>query len=290
MTSPNDFDKRFFRSSDDLSLYYRDYAAHNRGTPILCLAGLTRNSRDFEALAPHLVKTGRRVITLDLRGRGKSEYDSNPDNYVLPVYAQDVLDFLDHLGLEKVILIGTSLGGLVALRVAAMNLSLLDAIILNDIGPVVSPEGLERIGSYVGNRGSFRNWHETATALRRVNERIYPDFDMEDWLNLARRTFRETSSGEISADYDPAIAIPFDKGRDVDPGIDPWTPFEKLEAVPMLVIRGAVSNILSAETLDKMKQIKPDLKSLIVENRGHVPLLTEVPCLQAIDSFLAEIP
>lgn len=290
MTSSNGFDERFFRSSDGLTLYYRDYAAHNRAAPILCLAGLTRNSRDFEALAPHLVKTGRRVITLDLRGRGKSQYDSNPGNYVLPVYAQDVLDFLDHLGLEKVILIGTSLGGLVALKVAAMNLSLLDAIILNDIGPVVSPEGLERIGSYVGNRGTFRSWHETATDLRRVNEWIYPDFDMADWLTLARRTFRETPSGEISADYDPAIAIPFDKGRDVDPGIDPWTLFEKLKAVPILVIRGAASDILSAETLDKMKQIKPDLKSLIVENRGHIPLLTEAQCLRAINSFLAEIP
>ena len=289
MTSSNSFEERFIRSSDGLTMYYRDYSAHNQGTPILCLAGLTRNSRDFEALAPQLTKKGRRVLTLDLRGRGKSDYDLNPDHYVLPVYAQDVLVFLDRLGLEKIIIIGSSLGGLIALNVAALNPSLIGAIILNDIGPVVSPEGLERIGSYVGNRGSFQTWHETATALRRVNERIYPDFDMEDWLTLARRTFRETPSGEIRADYDPAIAIPFNQGRNVDPDTDPWVPFEKLKTMPILVIRGAASDILSAETLDKMKQTKPDLKTLTLSNRGHMPLLTEPQCLEAINGFLAEI-
>ena len=290
MKNPGSFEEKYIQSTDGLKLYYRDYSPRSTGTPILCLHGLTRNSRDFEALALHMARLGRRVLTVDFRGRGKSQYDPNHENYKPPVYVQDVLKCLGDLAISEVIVVGTSLGGLVAMVLATTKPSVLKAVILNDIGPVVDSKGVERIRGHVGKSRVFASWQEVADALRRINEPIYPDFGPDEWLTFAQRTFRENQSGQIAADYDPAIAIPFKQDENAKPDGDPWPLFDGLKSSPTLAIRGVSSDILSAETLAKMKQIKPDLETLVVEGRGHAPLLTEPECLQAIDEFLAQHP
>ena len=278
------FSDRHLVVADGLRLHYRDYPGPRDTPPLLCLHGLTRNSRDFAHFAER-ESPRRRVIALDFRGRGASDYDPLPARYTPLTYAADVLQLLDQLGLDQAVFVGTSLGGLVTMTLAAMAPQRIAASILNDIGPELSAAGLERIGSYVGKGGPFATWDEAAEAFARSSGNAHPNYGRDDWLRMARRVCRE-DQGRIVLDYDLAIALPF-QTKGAAPRVDLWPLFRALGQRPLLVIRGELSDLLSADALEKMHEAVPDMKSVTVPGVGHAPTLDEPQAVAAIDSFLA---
>jgi pimeloyl-ACP methyl ester carboxylesterase len=280
------FSERRVQSADGLALAVRDLPGPLGGSrvPVLCLPGLTRNARDFEALAAELARE-RRVLSPDLRGRGRSAWDPEPAHYRPATYLADVLRILDELRVPRVIAIGTSLGGLLTMLLAAARPEALAAAVLNDIGPVLEPEGIARIRAYVGRGGAMKSWGAAAAACRDAQGIAFPGLDDAGWLAFARRTCIEGPDGAVRFDYDPRIA---EAVADPAPSSDPWLLWRPLLAIPTLVVRGEISDILSIGTLAEMKRRKPDLHTVTVPGRGHAPLLDEPEALQAIRSFLAE--
>ena len=277
----------YYRSGDDLRLYARIYDGPDDSAPaVLCLHGLTRNSRDFEELAPHL-QTRYRVIAPDFRGRGSSARDPNAENYQPMVYVRDTLALLETAGATSCAIIGTSLGGLVAMMLAAAHRSLVAGIVLNDVGPELDPAGVERIKRYAGRMPPAQSWTEAAQQTRTIYGCAWPDLPPERWARMARRGFREDAAGIPRADADPMIG---ERLRDSPAGTpDLWPLWAALADVPILAIRGALSDILHPAAFARMKAEKPDLRQLTVPNRGHVPLLDEPDCLRAIDALLGEL-
>jgi pimeloyl-ACP methyl ester carboxylesterase len=288
-----------FRSHDGLSLYYRDYPGE--ATPVICLPGLTRNSRDFEDLAEHL-SPGHRVLTPDFRGRGHSDRDPKIGNYHPGTYTGDVFGLLDQLEIQQVFVVGTSLGGLVAMIMASQQPERLKGIVLNDIGPEISPGGHQRILGYVGLQPPVNDWEQAAQAVKAAYEVALPVQPDSFWLKHARRSYREDEQGVPVLDSDPGIGEALRKARGPlrvlkflrrwgvmrklgGVFIDPWDSFRSV-SMPCLVLRGERSDILSAETVEKMRVAKPDLEAVTVPERGHTPLLDEPVSLAAIDGFL----
>jgi pimeloyl-ACP methyl ester carboxylesterase len=279
--------EHWFSSHDGLKLYSRDYAPIAANAPVvLCLHGLTRNSRDFEELAPHLAARYR-VIVPDMRGRGLSARDPNFNNYAIPVYVQDVHRLLADLQASRVCIVGTSMGGLMAMVMAATQPGLVTGIVLNDVGPEVDPAGLERIRGYAGKVTAVRTWPEAVAQARSIYGSAWPDLSDARWETIVRRGYRANANGIPEVDADPLIAEPLRNTAAAAP--DLWPLWKALAGVPILAIRGAHSDILSATTLERMQREKPDLESLIVPGRGHVPLLDEPECVAAIDRFLARL-
>jgi len=280
---------RSYVSSDGLALSYRDYPGPPSPAlpPALCLPGLTRNARDFEALATELARS-RRVLSPDLRGRGQSAYDPNAANYHPGTYLRDVVELLAHAGVPRVLAIGTSLGGLLTILLAGAKPGLLSGAVLNDIGPVIDEAGLARIRGYVGKSGAFASWREAAEACRAANGAAFPDYGDADWLAFARRACAEIAGGGVRFDYDPRIAEPFAGSGAAPAAADPWLLWAPLASVPTLVIRGATSDSLSEATLAEMRRRKPDTLAAIVPNRGHAPALDEPEALAAIRAFAAK--
>ena len=283
----SNYSEHTYTSSDGLNLYYRDYAGPSETAPVLlCLAGLTRNSRDFDDLAERL--SGRyRVLSADLRGRGKSEYATDPMTYSPPVYVQDVESLLTAAGVKEAGFVGTSLGGLLTMMASSMIRHRVKAAILNDIGPVVDPSGLERISNYVGNTPEYGSWESAAQGFRELNQEVFPSWDDEDWMRMARRTCAQQFDGRIRTDYDAGIAIPMRESGPA-PAIDLWSLFEALRGIPTLAIRGELSDILSAKTLAEMQARLPRLRQVVVPRVGHAPVLSEPEAIEAIDDFLDE--
>ena len=282
-----EFEERDFENRDGLRLAWRDYPGPTHGgVTALCLHGLTRNARDFEALAPRLAGE-RRVLCLDVRGRGRSARDPEPSRYVPTTYAQDALQLLDAAGVTRVAVIGTSLGGILALLLAALRPAAIAGVVLNDIGPVVDPAGIARIAGYVGKSSAARTWDDAADALRALNAPFFPEFSRADWLRFARRTYAQDADGMLRPEYDPAISEATRSGGAVPP--DLWALFAALAAIPTLAIRGELSDILSESTLQEMLRRKPDLEILRVARRGHAPTLDEPECVAAIGRFLLRI-
>ncbi len=286
------FEERIFATVDGLALYARDYPALQpaTGAPVVCLHGLTRNSRDFAIIAPRIAACGRRVIVPDMRGRGKSANDPDPAHYVPAVYAQDVIAMLDKLEIKQAVFIGTSMGGIIAMAIAALAPDRIVAAVLNDVGPKLSPEGIARIASYVGVTRPVAHWGEAAAAVRAIAGAAYPE-RLEDsafWDAFARRTFRERDDGLIETDYDPHIALAFAAAGDAPP--PDMTPlFQALATKPVLSVRGAISDLLSAETVAEMRALKPDLDSVEVADIGHAPMLDEPEAWDALLGFLAKV-
>jgi pimeloyl-ACP methyl ester carboxylesterase len=274
---------RFFQSADGLRLHYRDYPATASRAPVLCLPGLTRNCRDFESIAMHLQRS-RRVLSADLRGRGLSQYDPNWRNYHPGTYVADVAGLLSDAVVERVVVLGTSLGGIIAMMLAATMPRLLAGAILNDIGPEVAPEGLQRISSYVGRTAPVTNWDEAVALVRATNGLAWPGATDQDWLRIARRSFRE-ADGVPRPDMDPMIG---DAVRAAPGGAAPdlWPMFSALRPIPVLALRGAISDVLSQSTFDRMVREKPDLVRVTVPGHGHAPTLDEPESIEAIDAFL----
>ena len=272
----------YFDVAGGLRLYCRIYAAQRLdGCPVLCLPGLTRNSRDFAALAARL-SARREVLTADLRGRGRSAWDPDASHYQLPVYVQDAWSLLDSLELRRVLVVGTSLGALMGMAMAATQPDRIAGVVLNDAGPEIDPAGLRRIAGYAGKLPPVSTWAEAAAQARSVYGLALPGLSDGEWLEFAQRGYRENDAGVPVPDMDPKIADAF---KNPSAAADMWPLFSMI-SVPMLVIRGALSDLLSAATLARMVREKPGLQHIEVANRGHTPLLDEPECLAAIDAFV----
>jgi pimeloyl-ACP methyl ester carboxylesterase len=277
----------WYDSQEGLRLFARVYPAPAAAAPtVVCLHGLMRTGRDFEDLAKHLAAHSR-VIVPDVRGRGLSARDPNFNNYQLPIYLTDLLRMLAGLAAVRVTLIGTSMGGLMAMVLAAMQPDVVAGIVLNDVGPEVDPAGLARIRGYAGKAPPVRDWAGALAQVRAVYGPALPGLDDARLMKLARAGYREDEQGVPQPDADPLIAEPLKDTSAAAP--DLWPLWAAIARVPMLAIRGAQSDILSAATLARMQREKPDLRTLSVANRGHAPLLDEPGCIAAIEEFLAAL-
>ena len=277
------YSDKFLTLADGLTVHYRNYPGGEGLPPLLCLHGLTRNARDFAEFAERYSPRFR-VIALDFRGRGESGYDPLSARYNPLTYAADVQQLLDALDIPQAIFVGTSLGGLVTMAVAAVAPQRIAAAILNDIGPELTQAGLDRLQTYVGKDLRFRSWDEAAEAIARNQGPAFPNYTHADWVAMARRNCRE-EAGEIRFDYDMAIAVPFQTGGPT-PTIDLWPLFEALGRKPLLVVRGEKSDLLSAETATRMQAAAPDMTLTVVPGVGHAPELNEPEAVAAIDAFL----
>jgi pimeloyl-ACP methyl ester carboxylesterase len=280
------YEDRFWTSSDGLNLHYRNYPgpAGAETLPVLCMHGLTRNARDFAALAESLAAT-RRVIVPEMRGRGMSDYAPDSDTYSPITYVQDVEKLLAEQGITRFVVIGTSMGGLMTMLMAAAQPGRMAAVVMNDIGPVVETEGLARISGYVGQGRSYPTWVHAARGLADAHGAAFPDFDLDQWLDLAKRTMVVTQNGRISFDYDMAIAEPFAKPGNAAPA-NLWLAFEALRGVPMLLVRGELSDLLSPDTLKQMAARNPAMQTVVVPRVGHAPTLDEPEVRAAIHALL----
>jgi pimeloyl-ACP methyl ester carboxylesterase len=286
------YEEHAYATIDGLSLYTRDYAPLKpvTGLPVLCLHGLTRNSKDFEVIAPRIAALGRRVIAPDMRGRGQSANDSDPAHYVPAVYAQDVLKLLDTLEIPKAVFLGTSMGVLITMVVAALAPDRISAAVMNDIGPRVEVAGLSRIVAYVGRGRPMASWSEAREAVRSLGGEAFPERLDDDafWETMARRMYRTRDDGQIEADYDANIALAFtDPTETPPPDLTPL--FQNLVAKPVLSIRGELSDILTADGVAHMRGLKPDLDAIEVPRIGHAPILEEPEAWDAILDFLARV-
>ena len=275
----------WFESHDGLRLFSRVYPGPAAGAPVVvCLHGLMRNGRDFGQLAAHLALRYR-IVVPDVRGRGLSARDPNFRNYQIPVYLQDLTTLLTHLGAPRVAIIGTSMGGLMAMVLAASAPQWLTAIVLNDVGPEFDPVGLERIRGYAGKGVPVRDWAEAVAQLRSAYGSVWPGLSDERWEELVRLSYRGNAEGVPEFDADPRIGDLLRDTRAAAP--DLWPLWGTLARVPMLAIRGELSDVLSVSTLERMRRSHSGLKTLTIANRGHPPLLDEPQCIAAIEEFLA---
>jgi pimeloyl-ACP methyl ester carboxylesterase len=277
----------WYDSQEGLRLFARVYPAPAAAAPtVVCLHGLMRTGRDFEELATHLAAHSR-VIVPDVRGRGLSARDPNFNNYQIPIYLTDLLRMLAGLAAVRVTLIGTSMGGLMAMVLAAMQPDVVAGIVLNDVGPEVDPAGLARIRGYAGKAPPVRDWAGALAQVRAVYGAALPGLDDARLMELARAGYREDEHGVPQPDADPLIAEPLKDTSGAAPNL--WPLWAAIARVPMLAIRGAQSDILSEAALARMQREKPDLRTLSVANRGHAPLLDEPECIAAIEEFLAAL-
>lgn len=280
----------YYTARDGLKLYGRKYpaqsAAGNKRMPVVCLAGLSRNSKDFHQIAVAVSthsSQDRPVYTLDYRGRGKSEFDANWRNYALQVELHDVLDFLTLNDLHKSIIFGTSRGGLLAMIIGAAQPTVLGGVILNDIGPVLEVAGLTRIAGYVGRTPTPHSWQHAADLIKRHNKAHFPKISDEQWIAVAKQWFNEDNGQPVPGyDHKLAQALAALKGKIPDL----WPQFETLKHVPLLVLRGANSDILSAKTVEEMLRRHPRAQSCTVADEGHAPLLHDAATQDTVIDFM----
>ncbi|MEH6605355.1 MAG: alpha/beta hydrolase [Pseudomonadales bacterium] len=277
-----------YSSADGLQLYARDYNSSRSGPVLLMMHGLTRNSADFEALCD-LLGDRYRMLVADQRGRGLSDWDPNPANYQLPVYASDMFALLDSQSVTEVVLIGTSMGGLMAMIMTSLRPEIIRAVILNDIGPEIDPQGVARIKSYVGKSMTVSNWDEAAAQCARANGPAFPELTAPQWLQLAKRTYREDDNGVPVLAYDLAISQAIEEDQESAAPADLWPLFDVMAGLPLLVIRGALSDILSQVCVDKMVARHSGVKAVSVTGVGHAPMLDELEAIKAIQDFLASL-
>lgn len=279
-----DYKDGYWWSNDGLRLHYRDYGGPSERPPILCLHGLTRNARDFEAVANRLAGQWR-LICPEMRGRAESAYAKDPMTYVPLTYVQDIDRLLTDLAITRFIAFGTSLGGIIAMLLAARGPGRLVGALLNDIGPVIEQAGLDRIKGYVGTGGSYPTWVHAARALAENNAEVYPRYRLEDWLGMAKRLYRLTSGGRIVLDYDMRIAEPL-RMPGGEAGVDLWPALDALNDVPVLLVRGERSDLLSAATAQQMVARLKHAELVTIPGVGHAPVLDEPMAAQAIDRLL----
>ncbi|MBY6128234.1 alpha/beta hydrolase [Qipengyuania aquimaris] len=286
----SEFSERSWQSPDGLELYFRDYAGDDSGkVPVVCLHGLTRNSRDFEGLAPHIAALGHRVIVPDMRGRGQSAYADDSATYAVPTYIADVMALLEQEGIDRYVSIGTSMGGLMTMLIAQFAPEKIAGALINDIGPVVDPRGIEKIRTYLGKGGSFPTWMHAARSLEEVHGASHPTFETNDWIAMAKRSMTLCNNGRIAFDYDMKIADPFNDADENAVPPDLWPGFDALADKPLVLVRGEVSEILSAETLALMQKRAPDADTVIVPKAGHAPTLDEPEVRSAVDALLSSV-
>jgi pimeloyl-ACP methyl ester carboxylesterase len=283
------FTSLFVTAPDGLRLHVRAWGTRGgRGLPIVCLPGLTRNGSDFEELGAAFAGDAaqpRWVMAIDSRGRGGSDHDPNPDNYSFPVELADVLAVLSAIEVGPAIFIGTSRGGILAMLLGSARPAAVAGVILNDIGPVLDPRGLMRLKGYVGKMPTPRSFEEGAEILRRLGDAQFPALSMQDWVLQAKRTWK-TADGGLVLDYDPKLSQTL---ADVDierplPAL--WAQFDSLARLPLMVVHGMNSDILSAATIDAMLARRLDIDVLQVRDQGHAPLLAEAAVIARISAFV----
>jgi len=277
----------FWWSKDGLRLHYRNYAGSTDRPPILCLPGLTRNARDFEAVADRLAGDWR-LICVDLRGRGESAYAKDPMTYAPLTYLQDIEALFAELAITRYIAFGTSLGGILTMLLAATARETMAAALINDVGPLLEPAGIDRIRGYVGKSQSWPTWLHAARGIAEANAAAFPGYVLEDWLAMAKRLCRLAASGRIVFDYDMKIAEPF-KIPGGEAGFDMWAGLDKLAGRPSLLLRGGLSDLLSAATATKMGERVAELAVVTVPDVGPAPTLDEPAARIAIDQLLARV-
>jgi pimeloyl-ACP methyl ester carboxylesterase len=277
--------ERRVKAPDGLSLHVRTFGAPTELAALVCLPGLTRNSRDFAGIAA-ACSHDRLVITTDLRGRGRSDYDPTAGTYRPDVYVADVVAILDALGVERAVLLGTSLGGSVAMALAASHPERVAGLVLNDVGPQLEPEGFARIQSYAGKLPSVATWDDVVVQLRAVNAPMVGSLSDDEWQKMARQQWREFGPGDLRPDHDPAVAAGM---AAVDPQAIPstWPVFDAIGPVPILVVRGEESDLFAAATADEMQRRRPGVRVITIAHRGHCPTLDEPESRAAIASVLA---
>ena len=285
--------ERRFTSPDGLSLYARDYPGADGPVrlPVIAIHGLTRNSADFDAIATLIAQSGRRVLAVDVRGRGKSDRAPDPMTYQPPVYAKDVLALMDQAGIDRAVFMGTSMGGLITMAVTAFKSKRVAAAILNDIGPEVDPAGLARIAAYAGQPVDTPTWAAAAAHVKKINAVAFPEYTDADWDAFARRTFREGTEGTPVLDYDPDISVPIRAmgAKGLVPRL--WPFFTRLaRGRPTLLIRGGASDLLSAGIAAKMRKRAPKMAYAEITGIGHAPMLDEPEARAAIFEFLRDVP
>jgi len=268
-----------FTTSDGLRLYYDDAGA---GLPLLCLAGLTRTTQDFQYVTPHLPPC--RLIRLDCRGRGQSDFDPTWQNYILPIEVRDVMELMDHLALNAIAILGTSRGGLNAMGLAAAAPERVLGAALNDVGPELDPAGLSGIMTYLGRRPAARTHAEAAMALP-FALKGFENVPPERWMQEARTHFVQTPDG-LDITYDPHLRTAIEAGGDIP---DLWPLFDALAGKPLCLIRGAGSDLLSRETAQEMQARRPDMIFAEVAGRGHVPFLDEPEAVAALHAWMEKL-
>lgn len=279
----------YWWSPDGLRLHYRDYDGGADGRPpLLCLPGLTRNARDFEPLAARL--SGQwRLICPDMRGRAESAQAKDPMTYVPLTYLQDISRLLADLAITRFVAVGTSLGGIITMLIAATHKEWLAGALLNDVGPALDEAGLDRIRSYVGVGQSHPTWVHAARALAEANADVYPDYDLEQWLAMAKRLYRLNSGGRVVLDYDMKIAEPI-RAMGSEAGVDMWPVMQAFSGIPTLLLRGERSDLLSAASAQRMADgIGASAELATVPGVGHAPALDEPESVAAIDRLLARV-
>jgi pimeloyl-ACP methyl ester carboxylesterase len=278
----------FFTTADGPRLHYRDYKpmGAETGLPVLCLHGLTRNVKDFDELAPRLAALGRRVITISQRGRGRSDADPQVDRYQPLTYAADMIGLLDELGLDRVVIVGTSMGGLMTMIIASQQPERLAGVVINDIGPELATEGILRIITNVSSREPVDSWAEAAERTRQSNLAAFPDRSADEafWQDFARKTWIETADGTIQLDSDPAIVGQLDGDAPVP---DLWAFWDCFGPIPTLLVRGGITDLLSPDTVAEMRRRKPDLEYVEAAGVGHAPFMTEDDAWPTIKKFVS---
>ncbi len=290
LTPAPGWQKAYVFSGDNVRLCWREH--HAPGVPperptLLCLAGLTRNGSDFAHLGDSLGGQWR-IVAPDLRGRGESGFARDSLSYLPLTYLRDLSLVLDAAGVGRFVAIGSSLGGVLALRLTTAHRAAMAGVVLNDIGPALEPAGLARLRANVGRGGNWLTWVHAARDLAARNAGIYPDWGLHDWLGFAKRLCRITPQGRIIFDYDPRIAEPFRLPHG-DAGADDWAAFDSLAGMPVLSLRAALSDVLSAATQGQMAERLPGLAAVTVPRVGHAPTLAEPVAAAALNDFLNRI-
>ena len=281
------FDEIAFTARDGLRLYARHYPATTSTLrPVVCLAGITRNSRDFHVIASAISTDPvrpRPVYTIDTRGRGKSAHDPDWKHYIVPIEMLDVIDFLTLRSLSDVALIGTSRGGIISMVMAAAQPSAIGCVVLNDIGPVVEMDGLSRIAGYIGRVPHPHSWADAGRIVRDMNEKQFTRVSDAEWVEIARQFFNEVD-GKPSPGYDPQLSHSLSV---LDGPMPPmWNQFEAMKRVPVMVLRGENSDILSAATVEEMARRHPRLTAHTVRWEGHAPFLRDPHTIDEVKKFL----
>lgn len=270
-----------FITEDGLSLAYD---VQGTGHPVLCLAGLTRNMDDFEPVVEHFADRAQ-IIRLDSRGRGASEYDPNFHNYSLPQEGADALALLDHLGLERAAILGTSRGGLIAMVLAVTAKHRLTGVLLNDIGPEIDQAGLSNIMDFLGRPSVFKSFDDAAERLPRSLGAQFPNLFFEDWRTYARRIWHEGPE-RLELRYDPKLRDAVEAQSVTGEAPDLWPLFDAFDGLPLAALRGENSDLLTPETFAEMQRRRPDMIAATVAERGHVPFLDEPDSLSVISEFI----
>jgi len=281
------WEDRWWTAADGVWLHARDYPGPPDRPPLVCLPGLTRNARDFHDLACRLAGAWR-VVAVDFRGRGESKPAKDPTSYVPATYVADLEEMLAALDIARFVAVGTSLGGLITMMLAARGRERLAGAVLNDVGPQVEAAGLQRIRGYVGRASSFPTWMHAARALAEANRDVHPGFGVEDWLAMAKRTYRLTQTGKIVLDYDLKIAEPFRTPGGAAPP-DLWPALDALRDTPVLILRGERSDVLSPATAARMLEALPHAELVTVPATGHAPTLSEAEAAAGMERLLARV-